>query len=119
MAEVIKARIPDKNLEAQITYDFGSDLDGAVKKFGKEAVFSGFVANSRVTIQSGIRTKLEAGQKQDVIQAYYNTYTVGVAGPRSVDPVAAMNARFDTMNEAEQKAYIEDLLKKRKAAAGK
>lgn len=36
-------------------YDFGNDLAEAVEKFGEETVFTNFIANSAVTLQSNYR----------------------------------------------------------------
>jgi hypothetical protein len=105
---------------AKIAYDFGKTLDEAVAKFGKEVVHSNFKANCTVTIQSGMRHLAEAGKTDKEIQDVYNTWKPGVARVKvAVDPVAALIAKFPTLDPAKQAELLNSLKELQKAKAGK
>ena len=108
----IEAKVPKLgDRKVTINYDFGKTLDDAVAKFGKEVIFSNFVANCVVTIQSGMRGQAIKGKSDAEIQAHYNTYKVGTASARgAIDPVAALIGKFPTLDAAKQ----DELLKKLK-----
>lgn len=109
--------------EVMISYDFGENLDEAVAKFGKESVFSNFVANVVVTIQSGMRALAEGkkdqpGKTDAEIQAVYDEWKPGIARPRVAD-AASMLERFSKFDEAKQDDLLAKLkeLRAKKAAA--
>jgi hypothetical protein len=112
MAEEIKAKVPKLgDREVSINYDFGKDIDEAIAKFGKDAVFSNFKANAVITIQGGARTMAVKGKTDQEIQAHYDTYKIGAAAPRTAaDPVASLISKFPTLDAAKQ----DELLKKLK-----
>ena len=99
---------------AVISYEFGADLAGSVALFGEDAVHSCFVGDGKVSVQAGMRRLLTAGKTQEEVQAYFNTYKIGVkAAPVSVDPVQRLLGKFASMTSEEQA----DLLNKLREAA--
>ena len=109
----IEAKVPKLgDRKVMVNYDFGTTLEEAIAKFGKEPVFSNFKANSIVTIQSGMRGMAIKGRSNAEIQAHYNDYKIGVASARgAIDPVAALIGKFPTLDAAKQ----DELLAKLKA----
>ena len=105
---------------AKITYDFGKTLDEAIAKFGEEVIHSNFKANATVTIQSGMRHLAEAGKTDVEIQQVYNTWKPRVARVKTAtDPVAALIAKFPTLDAAKQNELLRSLKELQKAKAGK
>jgi len=96
--------------EASCDYDLGDSIDAASDKFGSDVIFSNYKANARVVIQGIIRAKLKAGLTADQIQAFLNTYVLGVAVEKTtVDPVAAVKAAFMTWPKEKQMEYLQSL----------
>ena len=62
-------------------YDFGDDLDGMVKLFGKEVVFSNARSNMTVGVQSLVRDKLKKGSSKTDIDAAVNGHKPGLRKP--------------------------------------
>jgi hypothetical protein len=108
-AKVITAKVPSTGRECSIAYDFGSNCDEAVEKFGDEAVFSAFVSKSVITAQSAMRRFMEAGLSDEEIQAKMDTWKPGVAMERTVDPVAALMGKFGSMTAEEQQELLSKL----------
>lgn len=105
---------------AKIKYDFGKTLDEAIAKFGKEVIHSNFKANATVTIQSGMRHLAEAGKTDVEIQQVYNSWKPGVARVKAaVDPVAALIAKFPTLDPAKQEELLRSLRELQRAKGGK
>ena len=89
--------------------DFGKDLDDAAGRFGKEVVFSNYRANAKITARGVIVRGLKAGESDEVICGKMANWKPGVALERTVDPQAAMKARYKGMTKAEREAYIKEL----------
>ena len=107
----VSAKLPAKDnrqeMEATVQYDFGDNADEALELFGTDAVYSGFVANAKVTLQSGIRRCLENGRDP---QAFADAWKPGVKTPSiAADPVAAAKAAFSKMSDEERMAFLEQL----------
>jgi hypothetical protein len=104
--------------EVVINYNFGENLDEAVTKFGKESVYSNFVANAVITIQSGVRTMAEKGKTDAEIQAAYDEWKPGIARQRLGD-ATTMLEKFSKLDESKQDDLLNKLrvLREKKAAA--
>ena len=63
--------------EADVTFDFGDDLDQAVALCGAESVYSNYKANATVALQGIIRAKLKSGMTTDQIQAIVDAWKPG------------------------------------------
>jgi len=109
--EIIKATKQVNGVEQSVeaTYDFGDSLGAATALFGEEVVLDGFRRSSIITAQSIMRRSMEAGKSQEEVQALINAWKPGVALERTVDPVAALTAKFGKLTPEEQKAIIKQL----------
>ena len=99
---------------ASVEYNFG-DPSTSGKMFGPEVVHSNFVAKATITAQAAMRRMLEKGKSADEIAAVMKNWKPGVALERVVDPVAAIEARMDTMSDEEADALIKRLRERAKA----
>jgi len=99
---------------ASIPYDFGT-AETSGDMFGKEVVHSNFVAKATITCQAAMRRMLEKGKTAEEIAAVMKGWKPGVALERVVDPVAAIEARMDSMSDAEADALIKRLRERAKA----
>lgn len=96
---------------AAISFDFGTSIEEAIKKFTPEVVFTNFKAAAKITAQSAMRRYLEAGKTSEEIATLMKNWKPGVAMERVTDPVAALVGRWDSYSPAEQA----DILKKLKS----
>jgi hypothetical protein len=99
----------DVDVECAILYDFGQTLEGAVEKFGADVVYSNFVRASKVTAQAAMRRLLEGGKSDEEVQSTMDSWKPGVALERTVDPVAALMAKFGKMDASAQAQLLADL----------
>lgn len=108
----VSAKLPanedrPQELEGTVLYDFGDNIDEAIEKFGGDTVFSGFVANSKVTLQSGVRRCLENGRDP---QAFADVWKPGVKAPSiAQDPMAAARSAFARMTDEEKAEFLQQL----------
>jgi len=113
MSEVneIKAtkKIGDVEKEATIAYDFGGNLDEAVKLFGATVVYANFVRSSVITAQAAMRRYLEDGLDGAAIAAKMEGWKPGTPIERVIDPIAATIAKFGKMDPAAQAALLAQL----------
>ena len=111
----VSAKAPKVSKEATIIVDLGEDVDDAIARFGKDVVFSNYLANVKIGVQSGIRRYLEAGKTQDEVQAAFATYKPGATLDRVVDPLASLAKKMESMSAEEQ----EDIFAKLREKLGK
>jgi len=104
-----KKRINDEDKSATVEYDFGADMDGAVKLMGKDVVYAQYLAQATVRLQAIMRTALEAGKDQKEITAIVAGWKPGTKISIAKDPKAAFMAAFGKMTPAEKKAAIASL----------
>ena len=91
-------------------YDFGENLNDAADKFGADVVFSQFVSGATVKIQALMRDKKKAGQTDEQIQEFLNTYKIGMVVERTaVNPLEAFKAAFKMMTPEQQRQQLIDL----------
>lgn len=91
-------------------YDFGENLNDAADKFGADVVFSQFVSAATVKIQALMRDKKKAGQTDEQIQEFLNTYKIGMVVERTVvNPLEAFKAAFKLMSPEQQRQQLIDL----------
>ena len=74
----VKAKFGKDGGHVVVQYDFGGDLDGAVKKYGGEIVYAYFKANGVVCLQDVIRSGIKAEKSQKEIQALASAWTPGI-----------------------------------------
>jgi hypothetical protein len=100
----VSAKAPKVEKEATIIVDLGENVEDAIARFGAEVVFSNYLANAKIGVQSGIRRYLEAGLDAGAVQAKFENYKPGVTLDRVVDPIAAMAAKMQKMTPEEREA---------------
>ena len=94
-------------MEATVEYEFGSDIEDAVKRFGKEVVFSNYVQAAKITLQAGLRRVLVA--KGDPVD-FAKKHVPGIQAQRSSVPArVAMVREYKDMTPAERKAFLAEL----------
>lgn len=113
----VKAKDGKDGKEATVLVDLGENLQDATDRFGAEVVFSNYLANVKIGVQSGIRRYIKASLDANAIQAKFDAYKPGVTLDRVVDPMAAMAAKLLKMSPEEREAAFA-ALKAKIAAAG-
>lgn len=108
MAKVnVSVKAPKVGKEATLQYDFGNDLDDAVKKFGAGVVFSNFVQNAIIVLQGAMRSRLQKGGD---VAALATIWKPGVKLQAvAQDPKAAAIAAFANFSAEEKKKFLADL----------
>jgi len=121
----VNAAVPNKDDASKpaqtctIDYDFGDTVSAAVEKFGEDVVLSNMKAHMVVTCQGVVRRLIRAGATEQAdIQVKVTEWKPGVAVAReSKDPVEALAAKFDGMDEEGQKALLKRIKDKMAAKA--
>lgn len=78
------AKIKDKDgnqieeVEGNVEYNFGENLDEAVEMFGSDVVFSNFKQSAVISCQARIRAALTAGKRDNDLQAVIDEWKPGV-----------------------------------------
>lgn len=93
--------------EATVSYDFGDNLADAVEKFTEDVVFTNFRQAAKITLQAGLRRCLETGKDAVEFAARFKPGVQTATG--AVDPVAAMKAKFASMDDEERTAFLNEL----------
>ena len=113
----VKAKDGKDGREATVLVDLGESVEDAISRFGGEVVFSNYLANVKIGVQSGIRRYIKAGLADADIQVKFDNYKPGVTMDRVIDPIAAMAAKMLKMT-AEEREEAFAVLKAKIAAAG-
>jgi hypothetical protein len=105
----ITAKLKDSEVSATVNYEFGSNLDEMVAKFGADVVFEKAQDALVIDVQSMVRRHLRGTDKvaakgQDEIQTLVDGWVpgVGVSRKTSVEKAAALITNMS----AEQKAAL-------------
>lgn len=112
-AQTVTARITSgehKGKSAEISYDFGDDLQEAISLFGEDVVFSLFKQSLTVWLQSAIRRYLAAGKDPSELA----TAKPGTLQRTKRSFVEKSKEKIETMSP-EEVAELEQLLAERKA----
>lgn len=104
----VTAVIPALDKKAVVSYDFGDNLADAVAKFGEEAVFSGFKADSVVACQGRMRALLKKDQTQEQVAADIASWKPGVKSAAIRGPVTTqtMVEKFKAMSAEDQQKFL-------------
>jgi hypothetical protein len=108
----VTAKAPKVEKEATVMVDLGENVQDAIDRFGADVVFSNYIANVKIGVQSNIRRYLEAGLDQDAIQEKLNSFKPGVTMERNVDPFSAMVNKLKAMTDEERLAKLAELKEK-------
>lgn len=100
----------------EVDYDFGSNLDEAVEKFGADVVFSGFQADGKVAVQAMVRRMLNTNKEDgspytdEEIFAKVAEYKLGIRADRgSSDPMAKVEKVLGKLTDAQKAEFLEKL----------
>lgn len=93
--------------EATVPYNFGTDLDDMVEKFGRDIVFTNARSNMKIALQGQIRRRLTAKQPCDDLAT---SWKPGQIAERIVDPVAAAKNHMAKLSDEEREAFIASLM---------
>jgi len=120
-----KKTIDGTPYEATVPFNVPETLEEASKVWGEEVTLSNAVSAAVVSLQAGIRRRIDAGGKAtppkdiaeitEIAKSDLANWKPGVAAAKT-DPVDALLAKFDGMSE-EQKGQLIAMLKE-KAMAG-
>jgi hypothetical protein len=105
----IEATYKDTGRKCMVNYDFGEDVNEAVEKFGAEVVHTNFIAQAKVRAQAIMRDLMEKGKTDEEIQNEINAWKPGIQRARTVDALATVQTKFNTMSDEEKAAFIADL----------
>jgi hypothetical protein len=103
---------------ATVLVDLGENMADAAERFGEAVVFSNYLANVKIGVQSNIRRYIKAGLDDNAIQAKFEAYKPGVTLDRVVDPTAAIAKQLDGKTPEEMEAFFEALRAKIMGAQG-
>lgn len=104
------------NEEIEVRYDFGSDLQDAIAKFGDEVVFSNFCVGAKTALRNKLYSLTHDADKPEncvtaeaAVQALAD-WKPGVAGSRSAaDPLEKLAAKFASATQEEKLAKLEQI----------
>ncbi len=63
---------------ACVEYDFGDSIQDAIEKFGEDVVFSNFKQAATISLQSRIRSWVQAGKEGDDLQEEASNWKPGM-----------------------------------------
>ena len=89
--------------------DLGDSIEDATERFGGEVVFSNFKRAATITAQAAMRRFMEQGLGDNQVADKMGSWRPGVALERTVDPVAALKAKFAKMSPEERAALLAEL----------
>ena len=93
--------------EATLNYDFGSDINDAIAKFGAEVVFTNFRQAAKIALQARMRSRME---KKGNVQELATIWKPGIQLERAaVDPVVAAKNAFANMSAEDREAFLNEL----------
>jgi len=95
--------------EVTVEFDLGKDLDDAAKKYGKDVVFSKWVAAEKITIQGKVRGLIRQGKSPKEIQEAVDKHKPGEVPARGKSRYEKLLAAYNKMSEEERKQFIADL----------
>lgn len=100
MSEIVRAKKKietGEEVSAEVSYNFGTNLEQATNLFGEEQVFAAAKANLVSQVQGVIRRGLSAGKTQDEITAIVSNWKPGDSLRVQKDPMAAFRAVLASM----------------------
>ena len=99
-----------------IDYDFGASLEEAVEKFGADVVFSGFVADCKVSVQAAARAMMKKNKEDnssysdEEILARVAEFKPGVKSDRgNADPFAKIEKVVGKLTDAQKQEMLAKL----------
>ena len=106
----LRITAPKVDKEVVITFDWGSDLNDKISRWGDEVVESGFDSSQRIALQGRVRSCLEKGGSPEDCQALADKFEPGVSAPRGFpDKRTVATEFFKNMSKDEQKEFLAGL----------
>ena len=110
----ITAKLESTGRAITVEYDYGSDLDSAIAKFGKEVVFAQFEDSVTIAVQAFLRSKMKGeGEKHKTDQQIRDAMKEWKPGNRkAADPVkkrATIVKQVAGMSEADRASLLAEL----------
>jgi hypothetical protein len=111
MTELIRVtaskRVGDEDREAEIMYNFGSNIEEAIELFGADVVFTNFRVAGKIALQARMRSRIEKGQDVSELATLWKP---GIQLERTpVNPVTAAKNAYANMTPEERAAFLEEL----------
>lgn len=114
--ETISAKTGKDGAEITAQYDFGGNLDGAIKLFGADAVFKVFRAGATVALQGAMRGWAGQNKKGAELQALADKWKPAQRKEGKSKAQKVMED-FQKMGETERKALLAQLAEQAKGGA--
>lgn len=110
--EQVSAKITDGD-PVQVQYDFGTDLDEAVEKFGAEVVFSRYKSAAVIDLQAYMRGLIRQEKNPDEIEEAAEAWAPGMRQPRGKSNQEKLSTLLDKMDPS----VVQEMLEKHLEAA--
>jgi len=95
--------------EVTVQFDFGDNLASMTEKFGEDIVFGNARQSMKITLQALLRRGIEAGKDAATIATEAAAWKPGQISQRSSDPVAAITAKWASLDENARKELLRKL----------
>ena len=105
-----------KPVSISIEYDFGENLEDAIKKYGEVVVFDLYKAAANIRVQNIARSALLNGKAPEEVVKLAEKYVLGTSvskGPR--DPVRTAETAVSRMSPEDEKKFLLKLKERAKA----
>lgn len=96
-------------IEHTVQYDFGSNLQDAVAKFGEETVFGQFVKKSKIDLQTLMGSRLTEGKTADEINAEVAEWQPSGEVKQKASPKQKIIKAYASMSDDEKRALLAKL----------
>jgi len=103
----VKATAPKVSKSCEVEYDFGSNTQEMVERFGEEVVFNMALDTAVIRLQAILRSALEKGLDPQKTADGWKPGVKRVAAAK--DPIAAIKAAFATMTPDQKKEFLKQL----------
>jgi len=102
----VKAKLGNEGATYTAEYDFGSNLQEAVAKFGEAVVYSNYIHAAKISIQAAMRRWMKAGLSEKDVADKVKGIVLGVQAERVVDTTRAFLNRFEKMSPEEKNEIL-------------
>jgi hypothetical protein len=99
-----------KKRRVEIEYNFGSNLDEMVKRFGANSVYYNARASMIISIQAAVRSWVKKGLNADEINDAMKVWEMPSKTPARNSHLERISKDLDRLSESERKALLSKLL---------
>lgn len=107
--EVISTNEPKSGRSLDVAYDFGSNLDEAVERFGAEVVFTNFKRQGVISLQGIVRNGLKGDVKDEEILNRVDSWKPGVVQRSGKSKTEKITDLFGKMDDDAKLALLQQL----------